>query len=63
MLNGKLCIYANMKLFGYNFIMTEMWKSTLRNKYTKKKTVKSKSTSNKLKEENCFTVKMHYFLQ
>ena len=46
--------------------MAEMWKSTLRNKYTKKKNkkkIKSKSTSNKLKEENCFTVKMHYFLQ
>ena len=32
-----------MKLFGYNFIMAEMWKSTLRNKYTKKKKKKNKN--------------------
>ena len=53
-------IYTNIKLFVFS-----RWQ-----KYEKApsekdipKTAKSKPTSNKLKAEICFTLKMHYFLQ
>ena len=55
--NMKLCIYVNMKLF-----LVSWWQNCKR--HDKKhihKTAKSKSTSNKLKEKNCFTLKIHYF--
>ena len=44
-----------------SFMMAEMCKSAF--KKHKHKTAKSKPTSNKLKEEICFTLKMQYFLQ
>ena len=45
-----------------SFIMAEMSKSALKKKHIHK-TAKSKPTSNKVKEEICFTLKMYYFLQ
>ena len=57
-IGGYAYIYKYEAIYESYFMVAEMSKSTLKTHIHK--TAKSKPTSNKLKEEVCFILKIHY---